>query len=238
MDNFSTQYTAVQIMEENARFMGRVYRWMGGGLLTSAFVAYGVYSTPQVFNFLMMNPGLSIFLIIAQIALVFSLTGFIRKISGTTASILYFLYAILTGITFSALFAAYQATTIASAFFTTSFAFLGLSAFGYFTRKDLGPMGTFLTMGLWGLIGFSLLSFFFPSLMGPVSSKVYSLVGIVVFSGLTAYDTQKIKNMNIIGNEGTDEDRKEAIFGALTLYLDFINLFLFILRLMGGNDRR
>ena len=88
--------------------------------------------------------------------------------------------------------------------------------------------------GLWGLIGFGILSWFFPSMMSTEASKIYSLVGIIVFAGLTAYDTQKIKETNIIGNEGSAEDHKETIMGALTLYLDFINLFLFILRLMGN----
>ena len=88
-------------------------------------------------------------------------------------------------------------------------------------------------MGLWGLIGFGLLSLFFPSLMTTTASKVYGIAGVLIFSGLTAYDTQKIKDSNIIGNEGTDEERKETIMGALTLYLDFINLFLMLLRLMG-----
>ena len=88
-------------------------------------------------------------------------------------------------------------------------------------------------MGLWGMVGFALLSWIFPSMMSEGASFVYSMVGIVVFAGLTAYDTQKIKNINVLGNEGTAEDRKEAIFGALTLYLDFINLFLSLLRLMG-----
>ena len=104
----------------------------------------------------------------------------------------------------------------------------------FVTKKDLGPVGTFCHMGLWGLVGFSLLSIFFPSMLGGQMGMIYSLVGVVVFAGLTAYDTQKIKQSNIIGNEGTAEDHKETIIGALTLYLDFINLFLMILRLMGN----
>jgi hypothetical protein len=119
----------------------------------------------------------------------------------------------------------------------TAFSFAGLSAFGYVTKKDLGPIGTFCHMGLWGLIGFSLLSFIFPSIMGSTAQTVYSLCGIVIFAGLTAYDTQKIKAMNVLGNEGTSEDHKETIYGALKLYLDFINLFLMILRLMGNRRK-
>ena len=118
-------------------------------------------------------------------------------------------------------------------FMMTAMGFAGLSFFGFVTKRDLGPVGSFCMMGLFGLVGYGLIALFFPSLMGAQASFVYSMAGVVVFSGLTAYDTQKIKEMNVLGNEGTDEDRKEAIFGALTLYLDFVNLFLNLLRLLG-----
>lgn len=118
-------------------------------------------------------------------------------------------------------------------FGATAFGFAGLSGVGYLTKRDLGPVGSFCTMGLFGLVGYGLLSMFFPSLMGGGASFVYSIVGIIVFAGLTAYDTQKIKGMNTPGNEGTDAGRKTAIFGALMLYLDFINLFLSLLRITG-----
>ena len=157
--------------------------------------------------------------------------------SSVTATLIYLAYAALTGLTLSVIFLIYTQDSIEQVFMITSFAFAGLSAFGYFTKRDLGPIGTFCTMGLFGLVGFSLISLFFPSLMTSQVSYVYSLAGVLIFSGLTAYDTQKIKASNILGNEGTDEDHKETIFGALTLYLDFINLFMMLLRLMGGRRK-
>ncbi len=228
--------TSLQVIEENARFMSRVYRWMTLGVLITGFIAYWISHTEAALQFIFQNKAIFWILLIAQIGLVFTLAGFIQKISATAATIIFLLYASLTGVTFSSIFIVYTQSSIQSAFFTTAFSFAGLSAFGYFTRKDLGPLGSFLTMGLFGLIGFGLLSLFFPSMMGGVAGTVYGIAGIIIFAGLTAYDTQKIKQMNIIGNEGTDEDHKEAIQGALKLYLDFINLFLFILRFMG--DRR
>ena len=155
--------------------------------------------------------------------------------SVVTATTLFLLYSALTGVTFSVIFAIYTTASIQSAFFTTAIGFGGLTAFGYVTKKDLGPVGSFCMMGLFGMIGFSLLSIFFPSMMGGAAGLAYSLIGLLVFAGLTAYDTQKIK---MIGRQShTEEDRGRAtILGALTLYLDFINLFMMIMRLSG--DRR
>ena len=172
-------------------------------------------------------------MIIAQLGAVAALSGLINKINGLTATVIYLLYAGLTGLTLSCIFLAYTGSSIAQVFAVTAFGFAGLSGVGFFTKRDLGPVGSFCTMGLFGLVGFGLLSMFFPSLMGGSGSFVFALVGIIVFAGLTAYDTQKIKAMNVPGNAGTDAERKTAIYGALRLYLDFINLFLSLLRLMG-----
>jgi FtsH-binding integral membrane protein len=139
----------------------------------------------------------------------------------------------LTGLTLSSIFLIYTGSSIAEVFAITAFGFAGLSGFGFVTKRDLGPVGSFCMMGLFGLVGFGLLSMIFPRLMSEGASFVFSIVGIIVFAGLTAYDTQKIKRMNSPGMEGTDAERKQAIFGALMLYLDFINLFLSLLRLMG-----
>jgi hypothetical protein len=122
-------------------------------------------------------------------------------------------------------------SSISRVFGVTAFGFAGLSGVGYLTKRDLGPVGSFCPMGLFGLVGYGLLSMFFPSLMG--ARFVYSIVGIIVFAGLTAYDTQSIKAMNAPGSEGTDAARTTGIFGALQLYLDFINLFLSLLRITG-----
>jgi FtsH-binding integral membrane protein len=172
-------------------------------------------------------------LIIAQLGAVAALSFLINKISGTVATVIYILYAALTGLTLSSIFLLYTGSSIAEVFGVTAFGFAGLSLFGLVTKRDLGPVGSFCMMGLFGLIGFAVLSMFLPSLMGAAGSFVFSIVGIIVFAGLTAYDTQRIKAMNVPGSEGTDGARKTAIFGALTLYLDFINLFLSLLRLSG-----
>ena len=236
MNQISSRST-INIDAENARFMSGVYRWMTFGILVTAFLSFFIGTSTELVYAILENKILFYGLFIAEIALVIFISARIEKLSAMTATSLYLAYSALNGVTLSIIFLAYTQESIFSVFLTTAVAFGGLSAFGYVTKKDLGPIGTFCTMGLWGLIGFGLLSFFFPSLMGARTSWVYNVAGLMIFCGLTAYDTQKIKNTNIIGNEGTEEDQKETIIGALKLYLDFINLFLFMLRLMGGRRR-
>lgn len=221
------------ITAENARFMSRVYGWMTAGLCVTGAVAWNIAGNPAMVQAIFGNRLLFWGLIIAQLGAVSALSWLINRISGATATLIYFLYASLTGMTFSGIFLAYTGSSIAQVFGVTAFAFGGLSATGYLTKRDLGPIGSFCIMGLWGMVGFALLSMLFPSLMGEGASFVYAIVGLIVFAGLTAYDTQRIKAMNAPGDEGTDAGRKKAIFGALTLYLDFINLFLSLLRLTG-----
>jgi uncharacterized protein len=226
-------FAPTSIAAENARFMSRVYGWMTGGLCLTGAVAWNVAGNPDLVQTIFGNRLLFWGLIIAQLGAVAALSGLINRISGLAATVIYFLYAGLTGLTLSSIFLAYTGSSIAQVFGVTAFGFAGLSGFGYLTKRDLGPVGSFCMMGLFGLVGFSLLSMFFPSLMTQGASFVFSIIGIIVFAGLTAYDTQKIKGMNTLGDEGTDAGRKKAIFGALTLYLDFINLFLSLLRLTG-----
>ena len=221
------------IAAENARFMSRVYGWMTAGLCLTGAVAWDVSGNPQLVQTIFGTPALLWGLIIAQLGAVVALSWLINRISGFIATLLYFVYAALTGLTLSSIFLIYTGSSIAEVFGITAFGFAGLSAFGLVTKRDLGPVGSFCMMGLFGLVGFGLLSMLFPRLMSEGASFVFSIVGIIVFAGLTAYDTQKIKRMNTAGNEGTDAGRKTAIFGALMLYLDFINLFLSLLRLMG-----
>lgn len=222
---------------ENARFMAGVYRWMTIGVFVTSLLSYLFSNNYQLMGAVLTNKFLFYGILIAEFGLVIAISSMINKISAMTATILFLIYSALNGVTFSVILMAYTQESIFSAFMTTAIAFAGLSGFGYVTKKDLGPVGTFCTMGLWGLIGFGLLSFFFPSLMGGANAWIFNIVGLIVFCGLTAYDTQKIKESNIIGNEGSEEDHKETILGALKLYLDFINLFLFILRLIGGKRR-
>lgn len=216
-------------------FMSKVYMWMTIGILLTGFVAMNVATNPDIYNIIVGNKLVFYGLMIGEIVMVIALSSAINRLSSTTATAMFLLYAMMNGATLSVFGMIYTSASIQSAFFTTAFSFAGLSAFGFFTKKDLGPVGNFCTMGLFGLVGMAILSIFFPSLMGGVAGQVYGLVGILVFAGLTAYDTQKIRQMapNARDIEGT---KKGAIMGALQLYLDFINLFLMVLRL-GGNRR-
>lgn len=231
--NPAQAFVPSSLAAENARFMSGVYGWMTSGLCVTGVVAWNVSGNPEMVQAIFGNRLLFWALIIAQLGAVAALSWLINRINGLTATVIYFLYAALTGLTLSSIFLAYTGSSIAEVFAVTAFGFAGLSAIGYLMKRDLGPVGSFCMMGLFGLVGFGLLSMFFPSLMGASGSFVFSIVGIIVFAGLTAYDTQKIKAMNVPGSEGTDAGRKTAIFGALMLYLDFINLFLSLLRLTG-----
>lgn len=217
------------------QYMSKVYMWMTIGILLTGLVAMGFASDEELVFTVASNKILYWGLFIAQIGLVVWLSAGINKMNAMMATCLFLVYASLTGVTLSVISLVYTQESIASAFFTTAAGFAGLSAYGYFTKRDLGPVGNFCQMGLWGLVGFTILTLFFPSLMGSTASKVYGLIGIVVFAGLTAYDTQTIKSM-ALGARTTEDHQKGAIIGALKLYLDFINLFLFLLRMSG--DRR
>lgn len=223
------------VARENSAFMTKVYQWMSIGVLLTAVVAALIGTNEEMARTIAMNRGLFWVMIIAQFGLVIAVSGFISRMSVMTATILFLLYSALTGVTFSTIFLIYSMPSIQSAFLTTAMGFGGLTLFGYMTKKDLGPVGTFCSMGLWGLIGYSLLAMFFPSMMGGASGLVFSMIGLLVFAGLTAYDTQAIKLMGRQAMSSDDQGRA-SILGALKLYLDFINLFLIILRFTG--DRR
>ncbi|MFA6581475.1 MAG: Bax inhibitor-1/YccA family protein, partial [Paludibacter sp.] len=169
-------------------------------------------------------------LLISELVLVGILVGVIKKMSAMTATIIFVLYSILNGLTMSCIFFAFTTESIASVFFISAGTFAAMSAYGFFTKKDLTEMGNILIMALFGLIIASVVNMFLKSEM---LYWISSYAGVLIFVGLIAYDTQKLKKLNIIGNEGSEEDKKEAIIGALTLYLDFINLFLFLLRIFG-----
>ena len=218
------------IAAEQQRFMVRVYNWMTTGLAFTGLVAFVIADSPTVTALIFGNPFIPIMLFIAQIGLVFWLAARVMQMSVQQARGVFILYAALMGVTFSAVFLAYTAASITSTFLVTAGTFGAMSFYGYTTKKDLTSWGSFLFMGLIGIIIASVVNMFLASSM---MSWVITYAGVLIFVGLTAYDTQKIKEMNILGNEGTDEDTKEAIRGALSLYLDFINLFLMLLRIMG-----
>lgn len=220
---------------ETSSYMSKVYMWMTIGILVTAITAMTVATNTEMLYAIMTNKILFYGLIFAEFGLVIWLSAGINRMNSLMATAMFLLYAALNGVTLSIFSMVYTSESIQSAFFTTTIAFAGLSAFGFVTKRDLGPVGSFCTMGLFGLFGFAIISIFFPSVMGTMASQIYGLVGILVFAGLTAYDTQKIKNM-APSSRDAEGFQKGAIIGALKLYLDFINLFLFILR-FGGNRK-
>jgi hypothetical protein len=230
METTSVQYSESTIAAEQQRFMVRVYNWMTMGLVVTAGIAYLVSTTPEVVQ-MVANPWVLIPLVIAQLGLVFWLASRVMQMSAAQATGVFMLYSALTGVTLSFVFLAYTAASLTSTFLVTAGTFGAMSFYGYTTKRDLTAMGSFLFMGLIGIIIASLVNFFLQS---PMVYWLVTYAGVLIFVGLTAYDTQKIKEMNILGNEGTEEDTKEAVRGALTLYLDFINLFLMLLRVMGN----
>ncbi len=221
------------IAQEQGRFLVRVYNWMASGLLITGLIAYFVSSSEAMTEFIFGNSLIFFGLIIGELFMVGALAGWVMKMKVQTASAVFWGYSALNGLTFSFVFLVYTSASITSTFLVTAGTFAAMSAYGATTKKDLTSWGSFLIMGLFGIIIASVVNIFLQS---PMIYWIVSYAGILIFVGLTAYDTQKILASNIIGNEGTDEDTKEAIRGALTLYLDFINLFLMLLRVMG--DRR
>jgi len=204
---------------------------MSLGLAVTAGIAYYLFQTKTFALYLKAHPGTFMWMFILQLALVFILVFYLMRMSFTTAMLLFVLYAASLGVTLSSIFFVYTQASIFSTFLVTAGMFAMMSVYGYVTKADLTRVGNFAIMGLFGLILAFVVNFFLRS---PKFDYVLSGIGIVIFVLLTAYDTQKIK---MIGQRLiTDEQsrRKIAIYGALTLYLDFINLFLFLLRFMGN----
>jgi hypothetical protein len=219
--------TADQIVIAQNTLIRQVYAWMGGGLLVTALMAMATISSPALFSAIIGNRLVFYALIIGEIGLVIGISRAINKISASVASFLFLLYAAINGVTMSVIFVIYTAESISSTFVITAATFGAMSVFGYVTKRDLSGWGSFLFMGLIGVVIASLVNIFVGS---SAVSWIISVIGVIVFTGLTAYDTWKIKAMAATGVEG----RKPAILGALTLYLDFINLFLMLLRLLGS----
>lgn len=212
------------------RFITKVYWWMFVALLTTAGVSYYVVSSPNILRALMQSPGVLIFLMLAEVGLVIVLSAAINRLSATMATGVFFLYSALTGVTMSAIFIVYTAESIATTFLISSGTFAVTALYGQMTKRDLTSVGSLAFMGLIGIIIASVVNIFFSS---SLLYTAISYAGVVVFVGLTAYDAQKIKNMAGFFADGSDEQHKGAIMGALALYLDFINLFLMLLRIFG-----
>jgi FtsH-binding integral membrane protein len=200
---------------------------MGAGLAITAFMALVTLSSPAMLNAVLGNKLVFYGLMIGELALVFTLSGAINKLSEATATLIFIAYSALNGVTLSVVALVYTSSSITTTFVTTAGMFGAMSVYGYVTKRDLTSWGSFLFMGLIGVVIASVVNIFVAS---SAVSWVISAVGIIVFTGLTAYDTWKIKELAASGIEG----RKPAILGALTLYLDFINLFLMLLRFTGN----
>ncbi|MFT4465430.1 MAG: Bax inhibitor-1 family protein [Sodalis sp. (in: enterobacteria)] len=213
-------------------FMAQVYGWMTCGLLLTAFVAWYASRTPVLLQFIFSSQITFFGLIIAQLALVFVISGMINRLSGAVATSLFMLYSALTGLTLASIFIVYTVSSIASTFVVTAGMFGAMTLYGYTTKRDLSSFGNLLFMALIGIVLASLVNIWLKStaLMWAVT-----YIGVLVFVGLTAYDTQKLKNMGAqLSLENKDQFRKYSIVGALSLYLDFINLFLMLLRIFGN----
>ncbi len=219
-----------EILAETQRFIVKVYAWMSLALIITGLVAYLTALDPEFASYIFGNRLAFFILLAAEFLLVAYLVIWVMEMTSLTATLVFILYSILNGLTLSVIFLIFTTDSIASTFFITAGTFAIMSAYGYFTKADLTAWGNLLFMGLIGLIIASLINFYYQN---ETLYWITTFVGILIFIGLIAYDTQKIKKLNIIGNEGTEEDKKEAIIGALTLYLDFINLFLKLLRLFG-----
>ena len=212
--------------------MRKVYVWMALALVITGFTAFGIASNPGIAYTIVTNQVLFWGLIIAEFGLVIAISGAINKLSAATATLLFVLYSIINGATLSVIFMAYTLTSIAGVFFITAGLFGVMAFIGYTTKTDLTSIGKVLFMALIGIVLATIVNLFIGSSMLNI---IVSYIGVVVFTGLTAYDSQKIKNMLYEADDMDEGMQKIALLGSLTLYLDFINLFLMLLRIFGNN---
>jgi len=226
----STILTELEIAQNN--FMLKVYSWMTFGLIITGTIASVTASSPAFLKTIT-GGGLFTVLIIAELLLVWGIGLFIKKLSSLTAGLLFILYSAVNGLTLSVIFLIYTSSSIGLTFFVTAGTFAIMSMYGYVTKRDLTSIGNFCIMALIGLIIATIVNIF---LWNGIIYWITTYVGVIIFVLLTAFDTQKLKNMNLYGN--SENVKKAAIIGALTLYLDFINLFLHLLRIFGSRNSR
>jgi len=210
-------------------FLSRVYGWMFLGLLVTAGTAVAVASSPTLIETLVLNRGLFLIMIFAQLGVVIFLSVRVAKMAPLTAAVLFLAYSAMVGVTSSTIFMVYTGASIMSAFMIAAAMFGSMAVYGSLTKRSLAGVGQFMFMGLIGLIIASIVNIF---LFSDVVAFVISVVGVLVFTGLTAWDAQRLKNMAVALPDG--RVGAYAVVGALSLYLDFINLFFFVLRLLGG----
>lgn len=213
--------------------MRKVYTWMTLALVLTGLTAYGVATSPGILMAIYSNPALLWGLVIAEFALVFGVSAAINRLSLTTATLMFVAYSVINGALLSSIFLVYTAASITSVFFITAATFATMALIGYTTKTDLTSVGKLLFMALIGLIIATVVNIFVGSSM---LTMICSYVGVLIFVGLTAYDSQKIKHMLQQAPDAGEASQKLALLGSLTLYLDFINLFIYLLRIFG--DRR
>jgi len=225
---YAQPLAGAQVRPDTNAFFRKVYAYMAGGLFATGVTAMAVASSEVLVNAIWGNRILFIGLMIAEFIMVVAFSKVVEKLSAPAAAAFFLAYAVLNGVTLSIIFLAYTASSIASTFFVTAGTFGALSVYGYATKRDLTGVGNFAIMGLIGLVIASIVNIFLKS---PMMYWLTTFVGVIVFTALTAYDTQKLKHFAQVS--GAEQQSKVALQGALMLYLDFINLFLYLLRLFG-----
>lgn len=225
--------TASEVKTLQSTFINKVYSWMALALAITGFVAMRAASSEALMSLVFSNQLIFFAILIGQVGLVIWLSRSIEHMPVNKAITLFLLYSALNGLTFSIFFLVYTAASIASTFFITAGTFGVMSAYGYFTKSDLSSWGNILFMALIGIIIASIVNIFWHN---EAFYWIITYAGVLIFVGLTAYDTQKIKNMSLQLEVESEAGQKGAILGALALYLDFINMFIFLLRIFG--DRR
>lgn len=213
--------------------MRKVYVWMTLALVITGFTAYAVATSPALLMAIVGNRFVLLGLIVAELALVVGISGAINRLSLAVATLMFVLYSVINGATLSVVFLAFTMSSITSVFFITAGTFATMALVGYTTKKDLTSMGRMLFMALIGLVIATVVNMFMRS---SGLDMILNYVGVLVFVGLTAYDTQKIKEQLMMADNMGEAAQKVALVGALTLYLDFINLFLYLLRILGKRE--
>jgi FtsH-binding integral membrane protein len=213
--------------------MRKVYVWMTLALVITGFTAYGVATSPGVQQAIFTNQIVFWGLVIAEFALVIGVSAAINRLSLATATLMFILYSVINGALLSSIFLIYTASSISTVFFITAGTFATMALIGYTTKTDLSSIGKYLFMALIGLIIATFVNFFIKS---SGFDYILSYIGVLIFVGLTAYDSQKIKQMLLQAPDAGEGAQKIALLGALSLYLDFINLFLYLLRIFGRRD--
>lgn len=237
MNNYELQYLSAEeqlaVSQAFPVMMRKVFTWMTLALVITGFTAYGVANTPAVLQAIFGNPMILWGLVIAELVLVVGVSAAINRLSLTVATLMFVIYSVINGALLSSIFLVYTSTSISVVFFITAGTFATMALIGYTTKTDLSSMGKYLWMGLIGLIIATVVNHFLKS---DALTVMVSYLGVLIFVGLTAYDTQKIKSMLIQAPDAGEGMQKLALLGALSLYLDFINLFLYLLRIFGRRD--